>query len=166
MHIGFFTVSSDGCDAQGDCVSSRNYSIPYGNDESCSIASDQDVDVGVGPVFELATCCDHLMINGDNTGSSGAVPATLASGSAITWSSDVSVSSVGWQPCFSERSTLGAPLLSTLLPLPYATFADRTNMMPLVVNFTIDLRITLRMFHKNDGICKDGRSTENLWLAN
>ena len=131
MHIGFFTVSSDGCDAQGDCVSSRNYSIPYGNDESCSIASDQDVDVGVGvgPVFELETCCDYLVINGIDTGSSGAVLTTLALGTAITGSSDVSVSSVGWQPCFSERSTLGAPLLSTLLPLPYATFADRTNMM-------------------------------------
>ena len=124
-------VSSGGCDVQDDYVNSRTYPRPHGNDESCSIAINQDVDVGVGvgPVFELEACCDYLMINGIDTGSSGAVLTTLALGTAITWSSDVSVSTVRCQPCFSEPSTLGTLLLNTLLPVPYVTSADRTEMM-------------------------------------
>ena len=41
-------VSSGGCDVQDDYVNSRTYPRPHGNDESCSIAINQDVDVGVG----------------------------------------------------------------------------------------------------------------------
>ena len=96
-----FTSSGSGCTVQDDCVSSLNYPGTHGNHESCSISIVEDVIVSVGSVFQLETCCDHLMINSVDTESSGAVPTTLTSGSTITWSTDYSVTRQGWQLCFS-----------------------------------------------------------------
>ena len=82
-------------------MSSLNYPGNYGSDESCSITIEADVVISVGTTFELETCCDHLMINGVDTESYSAVPATLASGSEITWFTDSTEERRGWQLCIS-----------------------------------------------------------------
>ena len=93
------------CNVQGDCVSSNNYPSNHGNSESCEIRMLQDASLSVGATFSLETCCDHLMIQGLDVESSDAVPATLSSGETFTWSTDGSVTSEGWQICFTELDT-------------------------------------------------------------
>ena len=90
------------CDQQGDCVSSSNYPSAHGNRESCSVTLLQHVSVTVGNTFDLETCCDHLMIQGQDVESSSAVPSTLPMGETFSWTTDGSVTRSGWQLCFSE----------------------------------------------------------------
>ena len=93
-------VSGDGCEVQRGCVSSLGYPNAYGNVESCSITINENVDVTVGPVFDMQTCCDDLIINGLDTEFSGAVPKLLLSSSEISWSADSGEVGAGWQLCF------------------------------------------------------------------
>ena len=99
----YFTMTGD-CDTQGDCVSSNNYPQVHGNSESCTITMLQDASVSVGSTFSLETCCDHLMIHGNDVESSDTVPTSLRANDELTWSSDGSVTREGWQLCFSEPS--------------------------------------------------------------
>lgn len=96
----FFTMTGD-CDVQGDCVSSRNYPSVHENHESCTVTMLQDVIVTPGNLFNLETCCDHLMIGGVDVESSNAVPSSLSAGDVFSWTSDFSVTREGWQLCFS-----------------------------------------------------------------
>ena len=92
------------CDIQGDCVSSSNYPSEHGNSESCSVTMLRDAFVTSGDVFNLETCCDHLMIQGNDVESSDAVPSALSAGDVFSWTSDSSVTRTGWQLCFSDDS--------------------------------------------------------------
>ena len=96
----FFRMSGD-CEIQGDCVSSMDYPNVHGNGEECTIEMLQDATVSVGSTFNLETCCDHLMIGGEDVESSDAVPTSLSAGDEFTWSTDGSVTREGWQLCFS-----------------------------------------------------------------
>ena len=116
---------------QDDCVSSLNYPEVHGNGESCSITIEEDVVISVGSTFELETCCDHLMINGVDTESSDAVPATLASGSEITWSTDGSVTRQGWQLCFSTGS--GAQYAPARLPHMRHAYTELPILQPCIL---------------------------------
>ena len=55
-----------------------------------------------GEPFDLERCCDNLMINGVDVEMKDNVPETLDAGAMINWSSDFSVTQLGWQLCFSE----------------------------------------------------------------
>ena len=102
------------CDIQGDCVSSSNYPSVHGNSESCSVTMLRDATVTPGTTFNLETCCDHLMIQGNDVESSGAIPEALSAGEVFSWTSDGSVTREGWQLCFSEGS--GSSSTSTNAP--------------------------------------------------
>jgi len=97
----FFTMTGD-CDVQGDCVSSANYPGLHGTNEECSITMLRDASVSVGSVFHVETCCDHLLINGIDVESSSMVPASVSARDTITWSSDFSLTTEGWQLCFAK----------------------------------------------------------------
>ena len=95
---------SGDCDIQGDCVSSKGWPNVHGNSESCSVTMLQDATIAVGDTFSLETCCDHLMIRGEDVESSDAVPTSLAAGEVFSWTTDGSVSREGWQLCFTVGS--------------------------------------------------------------
>merc|ERR1719333_370097 len=107
----FFTLIGE-CDIEGDCVSSNNYPNPHGNHEQCSITMTRDAYVSVNPTFRLERCCDHLMIRDVDVESSSTVPESLYKGESFTWSTDGSVTSLGWQLCFSNSSV--TPLRSSI----------------------------------------------------
>ena len=109
------------CDVQDDCVSSSNYPNAHGNSESCSITMLRDANVTPGNIFNLETCCDHLMIQGNDVESTEEVPSSLSAGEVFSWTSDGSVTSEGWQLCFSagsDSSSTNAPgnAISLILP--------------------------------------------------
>jgi len=109
----YFTMTGD-CDVQGNCVSSANYPGRHGNRESCSVTMLRSASLTVSSTFNLETCCDHLMIRGVDTESSGAVPASLNSGETFTWTTDGSVTREGWQICFSGTTqTTGVETTTT-----------------------------------------------------
>ena len=83
---------SGDCDIDGDCVSSSNYPNVHGNGESCSVTMLEDASVAVGSTFSLETCCDHLIIRGEDVEAANAVPTSLNAGETFSWSSDGSVS--------------------------------------------------------------------------
>jgi len=98
----YFAMTGD-CDTQGDCVSSANYPDVHGNSESCSVTMLQDATVTVGSTFSLETCCDHLMIRGNDVEESKDIPTFLSAYETFSWSSDKDVTSEGWQLCFSDE---------------------------------------------------------------
>ena len=95
------------CDVQGDCVSSNNYPNVHGNNEACTITMLRDAALTPGTTFNLETCCDHLMIQENDVESSDVIPNSLDAGEQFTWSTDGSVTSEGWQICFSDPSIDG-----------------------------------------------------------
>merc|ERR1711994_840172 len=99
----YVTVTGD-CDIQCDCVSSKNYPSRYGSSESCSVTMNQDASVTPGDPFSVESCCDTLMIGGIDVESAGAVPSSLSRGDTFTWTSDNSLTRVGWKLCFSAST--------------------------------------------------------------
>merc|ERR1719285_1391230 len=97
----FFTMTGD-CDIQDNCVSSKNYPNLHGDQESCTVTMKNHAKVTVGHIFNLETCCDHLMIGGRDVEDSAHVPEFLLAGDVFTWNSDYSVQKEGWQLCFDE----------------------------------------------------------------
>ena len=97
------------CEVVDDCVQSSGYPVTHGNNEACSVTMSQDASVTVGDTFELETCCDHLMIRGNDVESADAVPRTLNFGETFSWSTDGSVTNGGWRLCFSEVGTTVEP---------------------------------------------------------
>merc|ERR1719300_4433 len=63
----------------------------------------QDATVTVGSTFSLETCCDHLMIRGNDVEESKDIPTFLSAYETFSWSSDEGVTSEGWQLCFSDE---------------------------------------------------------------
>ena len=104
------------CDTQDDCVSSKNYPSAHGNSESCSITMLRNAVLTPGDIFNLETCCDHLMIQGNDVESSSAVPEVLSAGEVFSWTSDGSVTREGWQLCFSDGSGSSSTSTSTSTP--------------------------------------------------
>ena len=92
------------CDVQGDCVSSNNYPSVHGNSESCSVTMLQDASITVGGTFSLETCCDHLMIRGEDVETSDTVPASLNEGETFSWTTDGSVTRYQNSSVFSNLS--------------------------------------------------------------
>jgi len=101
VSTSYFDVSGD-CDVMRNCVSSKNYPSTHGNHEQCTITILADAAVRVGTIFEVEMCCDNLYIQGQDIHSRESVPGFLAAGETIRWNSDYSVTSRGWQLCFSE----------------------------------------------------------------
>ena len=96
-----FTVEGD-CVVVNNCVSSSNYPVPHDNSESCVVTANEDVFLTWNSVFEIETCCDHLMVGEvDVDQIDEQTPTSLDEGEQILWSSDFSVSFTGWQVCFS-----------------------------------------------------------------
>jgi hypothetical protein len=106
----YFTMTGS-CDVRDDCVSSSNFPDVHGNDEACSITMQMDASVSVSDGFSLETCCDHLMIRGVDVESQDAVPRSLNAGETFSWSSDGSVTSPGWELCFSEMMSTPEPTM-------------------------------------------------------
>lgn len=99
-----FTMTGD-CDTQNNCVSSKNYPNSHGNHERCDVTINQDVTVFAGSTFEVETCCDKLLVKGNDIQSKDAVDeSSLIKGDTISWQSDSSVTSSGWQLCFESTA--------------------------------------------------------------
>merc|ERR1712038_582944 len=124
----YFRMTGD-CEVQGNYVSSANYPGRHGNRESCSVTMLRSASLTVSSTFNLETCCDHLMIRGVDTESSGAVPASLNSGETFTWTTDFSVTRAGWQICFSDTTQTSAVETTTTSSPSWDPTSDPT--MPL-----------------------------------
>ena len=92
------------CDVQGNCVSSNNYPAVHGNGEFCEVTMLQTADLTAGSTFNIETCCDHLIIQGEDIEDSTAIPVSLEAGETFSWSTDSSVTAEGWQICFSQSN--------------------------------------------------------------
>jgi len=97
----YFEATGD-CDVRRNCVSSAGYPGLHGNHEECVITVMADAAVRPGEIFDLEMCCDNLLIQGNDIHSKESIPGFLAAGEIITWKSDYSVTSRGWQLCFDE----------------------------------------------------------------
>jgi len=97
----FFEVFGD-CEAVDNCVQSANYPDNHGNMQGCSVTMLRDAVVTIGDPFELETCCDNLIIRGVDVESAAEVPEMFTAGESFHWSSDFSITSGGWQLCFSD----------------------------------------------------------------
>jgi hypothetical protein len=96
---GVFTSTSGPCAlaSQGRCVQRGSYR----NGEHCSIDVAWGGTLGPCPRFNTEACCDHLTIDGHNyDGTSCHQGVNVASGSTITWHTDGSDTSSGWEICF------------------------------------------------------------------
>jgi fibronectin-binding autotransporter adhesin len=96
---GVFTSTSGPCAlaSQGRCVQRGSYR----NGEHCSIDVAWGGTLGPCPRFNTEACCDHLTIDGHNyDGTSCPQGVNVASGSTITWHTDGSDTSSGWEICF------------------------------------------------------------------
>jgi len=104
INCPYFTVTGD-CDTRDNCVSSGNYPGVHENNEECTITMVQDAFLTTSATFSLETCCDHLIIQGNDVESSDEVPTSLNARDQFTWSSDYSVTKEGWEICFSSESS-------------------------------------------------------------
>lgn len=104
----YFTFSGD-CDIVGDCISSSNYPDLHGNRESCQIEISQDASVTPGPTWELERGFDILEWRSPAETRDlhlvSSVPETMRDGDVLQWSSDGSITKLGWQLCFSDITT-------------------------------------------------------------
>ena len=95
----YFTVVGP-CTVGGACARSPNYPSNYGNRQSCTITPTSLV-VGQllsATAFNTESRYDKLIVNGATySGTTG--PSNVLLGSAFTWSSDNSVTGVGWEVC-------------------------------------------------------------------
>jgi len=111
-----FSVVGD-CDAQGDCVSSKNYPDDYGPNESCTVTMLKDSSVIVGDPYELESGYDGLVYY-DSSGfptdlaTKDSVPTSVLGpisvifdGHRFVWESDGAVEFSGWKLCFIEITT-------------------------------------------------------------
>merc|ERR1712060_624027 len=93
---GSRTVSGTGCTKVGNCIQSNNHPSSYGNNEACTISSNNvafTVDA-----FNTESGYDFLVVGGTSySGSNG--PASGSYAGDISWSSDYSVTSSGWKLC-------------------------------------------------------------------
>jgi len=98
------------CSVLGDCVQSGNYPEDYGDSERCVIKMPQPSVISF-TTFSTEASYDVLTVNGVGySGTSSADTAVVAWGN-ITWSSDSSVSSGGWELCFVKPTCYdGLPL--------------------------------------------------------
>ena len=99
-------MNGDGCEVEGDCVSSKNYPNFHGNHESCTVTMLEDAAVVVGSTFDVEAGFDKLNIRGVDRESAGSIPRSLNKGEVFTWTSDQSETRSGWQICFEERSSI------------------------------------------------------------
>jgi len=116
---GAFFEMDGNCEVVDDCVQSANYPGSYGNNERCDIRMLRDADLTSGRRFSLETCCDHLMINGVDVESADMLPNSLTAGTTFTFTTDYSVTSGGWQICFTEMApeTMDPSFMPTEMPL-------------------------------------------------
>lgn len=107
--LGSFTVSSGSCTTSGSCVRSPNYPSSYGNSQSCSITTSSSGYVSPS-AFSTEANYDKLNFRrrgyGDYSGRRRRVFTSiyLSSGNPITWTSDYSTVSSGWEICMSPTA--------------------------------------------------------------
>ena len=95
-----WSVASGPCVKTADnCITSANFPLPYGNDESCEIAVTQPLLGSVSAVgFHMEDYSDVLTINGVSyQGTSG--PQGVKPTGSITWTTDASTKGSGWKLC-------------------------------------------------------------------
>lgn len=95
----FWSNVSGPCTISGGCVRSQNYPSNYGNDHSCYMyLAAPSVTVSVTS-FDSEAYWDYMLINGQRYSGDGAVSGVLGVTSTISWSSDSSMASSGWEIC-------------------------------------------------------------------
>eukprot|EP01045_Picozoa_sp_COSAG04_P006650 COSAG04_NODE_331_length_16597_cov_7.054310_8_plen_996_part_00 len=84
----------------GRCVTSRNYPSNYQSGDSCTITARGSGTVSSEGTFSTESCCDYLTIGGARyQGSLAPSGVIVADGASITWWTDGSVTSAGFQLC-------------------------------------------------------------------
>ena len=88
------------------CVQSTNYPNGYPNDVQCTVTINQAADIVLSEEFDVEKNFDRLVIVGEliDGDSIASVPSSLNPGDQITWQSDSTVTSTGWQVCFPMSS--------------------------------------------------------------
>ena len=97
-----FTIHGNCEVREGKCLSSSSYGTGlYSNNEDCFITMLVDAEVSVGRNFSIETGHDHLIIEGVEITRREEIPRTLNAGATISWSTDSSIVSEGWELCLS-----------------------------------------------------------------
>ena len=103
---GFTTTGP--CVVSGNCISSPNYPSNYNSNEACSISPTRSGQLSVSG-FSTEQGYDKLTVAGTQyQGTSGPTGVYVSSSMSITWSSDNSQESTGWNICL--PSTQGSGL--------------------------------------------------------
>lgn len=124
----YFESTSGSCTVSGDCFYSPNYPSEYGNGDSCAIKANYDLYLNVKSYAlegDGVTCSyDFLTIGGIlYCGAIGPANVFVPAGGQITFSTDGSVVSTGWEICYQN----GAP---SSKPTPMPTSAPSTGPSP------------------------------------
>jgi len=94
---GNWFVTGSGCVDNGGCVRSLNHPDNYGDNNECSITLYGDVSILVES-FNTEVGYDFLTMGGTPYSGTSGPPSGIYSG-VITWTSDGSVTAMGWQLC-------------------------------------------------------------------
>ena len=107
------------CAAEGACVSSPGFPATYLNGDSCTISLLQRPSVVKILAFSTESRYDVLVIEGHRYSGSGEglIGGALPVWSNISWTSDDSVGSTGWQLCVEEPPSCDDGLPLTPVPI-------------------------------------------------
>lgn len=156
-----FSLTGDGCTvvAGENCVTSLNFPLKYGADQSCTMAFNGEVDLSV-ETFQTEQGWDFLTLNGVEYSGSAGPPAGLTTGELV-WSADEAFHSTGWKICANFPApppeitfevvgdgcvvTAGSCVTSTNYPLKYG--ADQT----CTIAFEEPTEIAVESFDTEEG---------------
>merc|ERR1719166_736786 len=104
---GTWELTGDGCQMEGDCISSLNHPANYGNDENCNVQLWGDIPLRFD-AFDTESSYDVLRVGGTAySGTSG--PASGSYSGSLSWASDYSVTKSGWKLCRTDGSAPTPP---------------------------------------------------------
>ena len=123
---GLFTTTGD-CSVTGDCFRSPNYPSHYGDSQSCTITVHSGGILSVS-AFDTEKNYDKLTVNGVvYSGSSGPSGVSVSAGATITWLSDSSSTSSGFEICLQGMSVPASTIFCSRPPHYQAVLCIATS---------------------------------------
>ena len=94
------------CDKEKNCVSSKNYPKPHGNNDSCWVTMLAQCQLETQDPFEVESKKDHLMILNKDRETKEDVPKSLPKGNEFSWITSNTGTKKGWKICMTPSSNL------------------------------------------------------------
>jgi hypothetical protein len=114
----------------GTCFRSPNYPSNYGNNQNCTITTQEAVTLSV-TAFSTEQTYDALTVNGvQYSGTTGPGGVQVSAGSTITWATDSSAYYSGFEICSGGTGAFPPPNVSQPQRGP-STLSDTAGLTPL-----------------------------------